>query len=394
MFRISLSCAVLAVATAVSPAMSAVLMPTIFAGVNVRGDADRAANTPEVNPRWLMRLDREDRALIDELIGYAAPDFTDDLKWVGTPAQTWKDMHGKVVVIQSWNTEHGAARTWPARAARATDAWRDRDVVVIALHTPEGADDAEEFVERRPQEGTVVIDSKGAFCDAIGAYKTPVNVVVDRAGTVRYAGLSEAGLTAAVAELVEEKASDLPAPKVRAEEVKDTGPRPDFPPITGSVSSAKDVRGKRAPDFYVQQWITKKPDIEGKVVIIDFWATWCGPCVAAIPHMSEIQQEFANEVAVIGISSETHDKLVEGVKSKNLRDKINYTIAIDPSRKMSNAIEVKGIPHVVVLDSDWIVRWQGNPHAGFSKELVKQIVAANGGGGAGANPRLRWTGKK
>lgn len=353
---------------------------------------ERAADPYDVNPRWLLPLDRDDRTFLDDNVGCAPPAFTDELTWVGEVPMAWEKLRGSVVVLQTWNTRHAAARTWPARAARATEDWRDRDVVVIAVHTPESADTAETFLERRPQKVPVAIDPVGTFCDALGAYKTPVNVVVDRAGTVRYAGLDEGGINAAVALLVDEDASELPEPKPRPTEEKKAEPPAEFPTFNNNVGSANDVRGKTAPKLYVQQWITKEPSVEGKVVIVDFWATWCKPCVDAIPHMSEIAEAFPDDVVVIGISSENRDDLIAGVKTRNLRSKINYTIAVDPSRRMSGAIGVKGIPHVIVLSSDRVVRWQGHPMSGLTKDVVRQIVEANGGNKP--DPRLRWTGNK
>jgi len=359
-------------------------------------DAAAGSSEAKTNPRWLLKLDKLDRAFIEELVGFAPPEFTEDLRWTGSEARTWADFKGKVVVVQTWSSQSSAGRTWPARAARATQGWTDSDVVVLALHTPDGADKADEFLARRELEMPGIIDATGTFCDALGAYRNPVNFVIDRAGTVRYVGLNEDGITGAVAMLVEEQAATLPAPKTRdGEAAVQSGPAPEFPAISGSVGSAMDVRGKRAPEFHVAEWIANKPrGVDNKVVIIDFWATWCGPCVAAIPHMNEIAAAFPDDVAVIGISSEKRGDFDKGIKK--VPHKINYGIALDPSSKMAGAIQVRGIPHVVVLSSDWVVRWQGHPGAGLTKELVGQIVAANKGGtgGGGSNARQRWASKK
>jgi thiol-disulfide isomerase/thioredoxin len=354
-----------------------------------------SAVTGDVNPRWLLKLDKEDRQFVDETVGYAPPALNENLTWVEGEARSWDEFKGKVIVLQTWSSQSAAARTWPARAARATESWSDSDVVVIAVHTPEGADKAEQFLERRELEMLGIIDSVGEFCDDLGAFKKPVNFVIDRAGTVRYAGLNEEGLTKAVADLVEEDASVLPEPKQReGEAVAAKGPRPPFPPTSGSVGSAMDVRGKRAPDFFVQQWVGVRPSVEGKVMIIDFWATWCGPCVAAIPHMNELAAEFKDEVAIIGISDESQSDYAAGLKRRGLEGKINYNIALDTSSKMANAIQVRGIPHVIVISSDWVVRWQGHPAAGLTKELIREIVDANGEGGATTDARRRWTAPK
>lgn len=368
----------------------AVVTAAPLAGATAQ-DTSREEQKPSVDPHWLQRLDRNDRAFLDENIGFALPAFTDDLKWIGNDApESWNDFHGKVVVLQTWTSRSAAASTWPERAQRAVEGMADRGAVVIALHTPDGAEKAETWLENHPQTAKVVIDPSGAFCDAIGAYRSPVNLVIDRAGAVRYAGLNEEGLKAAVAELVEESVNSLQPPQERP--AIDAAPADaDFPPVSGSVSSAMDIRGKRAPEFYVQEWLTKQPKVSGKVVIIDFWATWCGPCVSAIPHMSEIADEFKDDVAVIGISSESKNDCVKGIEAKGLRQRIRYSIAVDPSNRMAGAIKITGIPHVIVLSSDWVVRWQGHPGAGLTREVVKQIVDANKS--AAPNPRMRWTAK-
>ncbi|HCD29618.1 MAG TPA: hypothetical protein DEQ73_03345, partial [Phycisphaerales bacterium] len=67
----------------------------------------------------------------------------------------------------------------------------------------------------------------------------------------------------------------------------------DYPSHNSQVGSATNRQGEDAPEFSVAQWVSKQPDMKDKTVVIDFWATWCGPCRAAIPHMNELQQTFA-----------------------------------------------------------------------------------------------------
>ena len=77
---------------------------------------------------------------------------------------------------------------------------------------------------------------------------------------------------------------------------------------------AKSILNEKAPELVVEEWISQKPDTKGKFVLIDFWATWCGPCRKAIGELNELQKQFKDDLVVIGISDETADK-VKGMAS-------------------------------------------------------------------------------
>lgn len=119
---------------------------------------------------------------------------------------------------------------------------------------------------------------------------------------------------------------------------------------------AKKIIDQKAPEFHVTKWLTDEPDRKGKFVLIDFWATWCSPCRKAIPELNAYSEKFKENLVVIGISGEKED-----VVRKMHTPKITYYSAIDTTRQMEKVIEVKGIPHVILIDPDGIVRWQGFP---------------------------------
>jgi len=132
---------------------------------------------------------------------------------------------------------------------------------------------------------------------------------------------------------------------------------------------ANSILNQKAPELIVEQWLTKKPDTKGKFVLIDFSSTWCHGCRKSMPELNDFQKEFANELVIIFITSETAEK-VEAAKSML----IETPIAIDTKNRTSKLLEIKGIPHNVLIDPKGFVRWEGFP---LSKdyELTHEVIA-------------------
>jgi thiol-disulfide isomerase/thioredoxin len=142
--------------------------------------------------------------------------------------------------------------------------------------------------------------------------------------------------------------------------------------------ATNDYRGRKAPELKVEKWLTKEPDRKGKVVLIDFWATWCPPCRALIPELNDWQKEFKDDLVVIGVSDEPEDK-VRGFMGKT---KVDYAMAVDTRRNETTKgqLGVQGIPHVMVIDSTGVCRWQGFPQSNeetLTTDVLRQIIAAD-----------------
>jgi thiol-disulfide isomerase/thioredoxin len=135
---------------------------------------------------------------------------------------------------------------------------------------------------------------------------------------------------------------------------------------------ARSIINQKAPRLIVEKWLTDKPETKGKFVLIDFWATWCGPCKTAIPKLNRFKTEFENDLIIIGISDESKEQIAA------LTDpKIEYYSAVDTRRIMYNTLEIQGIPHCILIDPDGIVRWEGYPLLNnfmLTSKVIKDIV--------------------
>lgn len=132
---------------------------------------------------------------------------------------------------------------------------------------------------------------------------------------------------------------------------------------------AKSFINKKAPEIIVEKWLTEKPDTNGKFILIDFWATWCGPCIRVIPELNEFHNRFKDKLVVIGISDEPKEKV-----KKMKTPLMEYYSAIDTKERLERIYEIKGIPHCVIINPDGIVVWEGWPQQkGF--ELTEKVIS-------------------
>ena len=148
--------------------------------------------------------------------------------------------------------------------------------------------------------------------------------------------------------------------------------QPDAAPAAGKPLKA----GMLAPEFRVERFLKGSPFTsleKGRIHVLDFWATGCGPCVVSMPHLSQLQREYRDKgVTICGVNiwedSEYSEATLKKVSEflRDYKDQLDFTIAYDGAAKfMDNAwmkaAERNGIPCTFVVNREGTVAWIGHP---------------------------------
>jgi peroxiredoxin len=128
---------------------------------------------------------------------------------------------------------------------------------------------------------------------------------------------------------------------------------------TGPMGEQGTWVGKSLPEgTLVQEWINEPSGSDaGKFRLVEFWATWCGPCIMVMPSIQEKHEKYGSRVAIISISDEDPDTVGRFVKSKGW----SYPIGVDQRGTMKNLIGVRGIPHGLLVNPEGVIVWEGHP---------------------------------
>jgi len=129
------------------------------------------------------------------------------------------------------------------------------------------------------------------------------------------------------------------------------------PDLPGAPPLAKLENGSLANDFELENLNGEKvrlSDLRGKVVVVNFWATWCIPCVEEMPSFQEIQDQFPDFV-MIGIDQkERTDQVKTFLEGKG----INYQILLDFNGKVSGSYKVFMLPTTFFVDAEGMIRFR------------------------------------
>src|SRR5687767_1489581 len=127
--------------------------------------------------------------------------------------------------------------------------------------------------------------------------------------------------------------------------------------LTSFATSSKSNVGETIPEIKAD-YVKGKPETAGKPMIVEFWATWCGPCRTSIPHLNEIYKKHKDKgLVVIGLTDESN----QVIRNFTKQVPIEYFAATDRNGKLNKHFGVQGIPHALLVDKTGKIVWEGHP---------------------------------
>jgi peroxiredoxin len=143
--------------------------------------------------------------------------------------------------------------------------------------------------------------------------------------------------------------------------------------LTLAVAAAAAEPGTQAPGFTAKTFDGKDvslADYRGKVVFVDFWASWCSPCRESLPLYDKLAADFgAEDFAIIAVNL---DETAADARKFMAQHPVRYTIVQNPQGDIPKAFGVSGMPSSYLIDRDGTIRQR---HIGFDKKDVQLLRA-------------------
>ncbi|MFU8829089.1 MAG: TlpA family protein disulfide reductase [Phycisphaerales bacterium] len=265
------------------------------------------------------------------------------------------DYAGKPLLIDFWGTWCGPCIAAAPKISELAEKYAEQMHVIAVCNTRRGETMAA-TADRAGMKIPTAMDQDDKTATAYGVQWWPYYVLVDSKGVIRAAGISSAHVEDVMKRMIElEKAESSESASV------------PMTPLTRPTLALRDnwlegnaqqreilnaMHGKPAPALTVENWMNSSPldseALKGKIVVLDFWATWCGPCIASIPKNNEIAAKYKDKgVVFIGICHPRGvEKMAEVVSEKG----IAFPVAADTSGTTIEAYKVNSYPDYYIID--------------------------------------------
>ncbi len=161
-----------------------------------------------------------------------------------------------------------------------------------------------------------------------------------------------------------------------------------FALIVGSAAPVSALGiGDRAPALSIEEWVQGHPvdlarEIGTRVFMVEFWATWCPPCKASVPRLTEFQNKYKKDLTIIGITSKDDRGNTNAAVRRFVKDKgpkMSYTVAMDKDMVTSMAYmggaEVAGIPYAFLVARNGKIAWEGSPLDPALDDVLSELIS-------------------
>ena len=346
--------------------------------------------------KMILELDKAERnGELPQPAG-AEPSSTPS-KWVGKPAPGFqvkdlngkelslKKLHGQVVLLDFWATWCGPCIAEMPNVKKTYEKYKDQKFQIIGISLDRSIEPLKSFVKKEGLAWHQYFDNARILSTMYQVNAIPSTFLIDGEGIIRKTNLRGRSLETGVAELVKE---NLAIPAHTHPNTPEKGSQPQSIPATKLIKMKTDSQkdenlesrianpsewvGKPAPDFQVKNIKGEElslKDFRGKVVFLDFWATWCGPCIAEMPKVKETYEKYKDQkFEIIGISLDRSQPPLDAYVEK---EGLTWHHYWDENRKIRNLYEVKAIPTAFLIDGEGIIR-----KASLGKFDVESAVAA------------------
>jgi peroxiredoxin len=320
-------------------------------------------------------------------IGQAAPDFT--LKDLAGKSHWLKDLRGKTAVVVFLSTECPFSNAYHERLLGIAKDYASRNVAIVGInsHPAESIGEIRAHASRNKLDFMILKDEDSRIADAYGATRTPEVFVIDPAGLLRYHGridntkeiarVKRSDLREALDEMLAGKTVSIPETKsfgcpikmirksatgaenragIEAKSFLPAGPvsfANGFAPQKKIVAKRPVAKKPAAARFTPKVGLLKPADFaqfkqsqQGKVLVINFWATWCGPCVAEFPEFVAIDAKYKDKgLKMLGISADEPSDLKTKVVAFLRQQKAPFENFVQDTDDPQQMIDI--------VDKDW-----------------------------------------
>ena len=322
-----------------------------------------------------------------EWIGKPALDFqVTDLK--GEPLSLEK-YRGQVVLLDFWATWCPPCVAEIPNIKKTYEKYKDQKFQIIGISLDRSKEPLDAFIEEKDLAWIHYWDNTGKIANLYKVQAIPSTFLIDGEGVIQKTNLRGHSLETAVAELVQ---TNLGKPADTATETSAARSQAQSVPATKllkpEITPQKEVQrpqsthpsewiGKPAPNFQVTDLKGESLSLEkyrGQVVLLDFWATWCGPCITEMPKIKKTYEQYKDQqFQIIGISL---DRSKEPLETYIEKEKLAWVHYWDESREIRTLYGVWGIPSAFLIDGEGVIRKASL--GGFDVETaVAELVKEN-----------------